>query len=207
MDNLIIEWIGYTGSALVAISLMMKNIYRLRRINLIGASTFAFYGFLANVYPVVFLNSFIAMVDIFYLYQMKKSKDCFSLIPALDSTHPYMTKYFEFYKEDIRKFFPDFNRENLPGAKFFFVLRNMMPVGIFVFEESSDNEVIVHLDYVIPMYRDLHNGRYVYSAESKFLRARGFTKLISYTNVKEHANYLRKVGFEQIGKNAFVLKI
>ena len=34
------EWqdiIGYTGSALIAISLMMKNIFKLRKINLIGA--------------------------------------------------------------------------------------------------------------------------------------------------------------------------
>ncbi len=207
MDNMLIEWIGYTGSALVALSLMMKNIYRLRRINLIGASTFSFYGFLVGVYPVVFLNSFIALVDIYYLIRMKKAKDCFSLIPALDSTHPYMTKYFEFYNDDIRKFFPDFKREELPNAKFFFVLRNMMPVGIFVFEESSDNEVIVHLDYVIPMYRDLQNGRFVYSAESKFLKARGYKRLISFTNVKEHANYLKKVGFYEKEERVFVLEI
>ncbi len=207
MDNAIYQWIGYAGSVLIAVSLMMKNIYHLRRINLIGASTFSLYGYLVGAYPVVILNGFIALVDIYYLIRMKKEEDCFSLMPVLDSTHPYMTKYFEFYSSDIKKFFPDFDKLNLSNAKFFFVLRNMMPVGIFVYEESSDKEVIVHLDYVIPMYRDLQNGKYVYSAESKFLKEKGFERLVSFTTVKEHKDYLKKVGFHQLGESIFVLDI
>ncbi len=38
------EWqeiVGYIGSVLIALSLMMKNIVRFRKVNLCGASTFA----------------------------------------------------------------------------------------------------------------------------------------------------------------------
>ena len=55
----ILQIIGYTGSVLVAVSLMMSNIVRLRWINLFGAGTFAIYGLLINAYPVFALNGFI----------------------------------------------------------------------------------------------------------------------------------------------------
>lgn len=75
-----IEIIGYTGSALVAISLMMKNIYYLRRINLIGASTFAIYGLLVGAMPVLILNSFISLVDIYFIWEAKKKERIFHII-------------------------------------------------------------------------------------------------------------------------------
>jgi len=58
-----IQIIGYGGSFLIALSLSMKSISRLRKINLIGASTFAFYGFLMGAYPVLILNSFISIEE------------------------------------------------------------------------------------------------------------------------------------------------
>ena len=57
-----VEVIGYVGSVLVAVSLMMKNIYYLRRINLIGAATFATYGLLVGAIPVFVLNGFISLI-------------------------------------------------------------------------------------------------------------------------------------------------
>ena len=67
----LIEMIGYTGSVLVAISLMMKNIYYLRRINLIGAATFSIYGLLVGAIPVFILNGFITIIDIYYIWEAK----------------------------------------------------------------------------------------------------------------------------------------
>lgn len=206
MNETIYEWIGYLGSTLVAVSLMMKNIYHLRRINLIGASTFALYGYLVGVYPVVLLNGFIALVDVYYLIRMKKAEDSFSLMPVLDPSHPFLNRYLEFYAEDIKKFFPEFKKGKLENAKFFFVLRNMVPVGIFIYEESSDKEVIVKLDYVIPSYRDLQNGKYVYKAISKHLKEKGFYRAVAHSTVNEHKKYLKKIGFENIGESVFVME-
>ena len=41
----LIEWIGYLASILIAISMFMKDIVKLRFINLVGSLLFAFYGF------------------------------------------------------------------------------------------------------------------------------------------------------------------
>lgn len=194
------EWqeiIGYTGSALIAISLMMKNIFNLRKVNLIGASTFALYGLLVQAYPVLILNSFIAIVDIYYLVEMYMKKDAFHLMPVLDHNHPYLNEFLDFHKSDIQKFSPEFNKDKISNANCFFVLRNIMPVGIFIFENINPGEANILLDYAIPDYRDMKNAQYLYYAESKFLREKGITNLLAESSVHEHRKYLEKVGFTE----------
>ncbi|MCK5591027.1 MAG: YgjV family protein, partial [Candidatus Pacebacteria bacterium] len=166
--------IGYAGSFLIAISLSMKNIRRLRQINLFGASTFATYGFLIGSYPVLALNSYIAAIDLFFLFKMYATKEQFSMIPVLDSSHLYLSKFIEFYQEDIRKFFPEFDKSKLPEFNCFFILRDLRPVGLFIFKQVSESEIKIELDYAIPEYRDLKNGKYVYSVEAKYLEEKGY---------------------------------
>ena len=69
----LIEWIGYLASILIAISMFMKDIVKLRFINLVGSLLFAFYGFSIKAYPVAIINSkkvmykkFISVKDKFY---------------------------------------------------------------------------------------------------------------------------------------------
>jgi len=71
---MIYEIIGYTASALVAISLMMSSIVKLRVINLIGAALFTLYGLLIGAYPVAVLNFSIVLIDLYYLRETIKSK-------------------------------------------------------------------------------------------------------------------------------------
>ena len=193
--------IGYAGSFLIAVSLSMKNIRRLRQINLIGASTFAAYGFLITSYPVLALNSYIAAIDLFFLFKMYTTKEQFSMIPVLDSSHLYLSKFIEFYQEDIRKFFPEFDKGKLPKLNCFFILRDLRPVGLFIFKQISESEIKIELDYAIPEYRDLKNGKYVYSVEAKYLREKGFKILSMYSSVEKHQKYLLNVGFKRDKNN------
>jgi hypothetical protein len=203
------ELIGYTGSILVALSLTMRNIRKLRLINLIGASTFALYGFLISAYPVLALNSFIAVVDIIYLFQMYSKKDYFSIVPVLDNTHKYLNKFLNFYKNDIEKFFPEFDISKLNDPKSFFILRDLRPVGLFMYEKISDETVKISLDYAIPDYRDFKNAKYIYYAESKLLKEIGCKNLVTESSEKAHQKYLLKIGFkpEDEDKTIFRKKI
>ena len=79
-----IEIVGYTGSVLVAISLMMSNVWKLRWINLIGAATFSLYGLILGAYPVFGLNLFIVIIDAYYLILMAKKKDDFTFAEILN---------------------------------------------------------------------------------------------------------------------------
>jgi hypothetical protein len=189
------EIIGYSGSVIVAISLMMKNIRQLRKVNLVGSATFALYGLLLKAYPVFLLNGFIAVVDIYYLYEMNKKKDLFSLMPVLDRNHLYLNKFLDYYKKDILKFFPDFKIDFIKEANCFFILRNLLPVGLFIYRELSGTQIEVVIDYAIPDYRDSKNGKFVYHTESNFLKEKGYKEIRAESSVLKHQQYLENIGF------------
>ncbi len=197
-----IEIIGYIGSVLVALSLMMKNIYYLRRINLIGAATFSLYGLLVNAYPVFVLNGFIALVDIYYILQTKRDKEFFTLLSLDNGNSPLLKKFLEYYKKDIKQFFPDFKKEEIEDDKSFFILRNLIPVGLFVYKEISPTEILIELDYAIPDYRDLKNARFVYFAQSNHFTKKGYKTIYTESNIKTHKKYLHKIGFEETPQNS-----
>ena len=68
-----IEWVGYAASIMIAISLLMTDILKLRIINSIGCVLFVIYGFSVKAYPVGVINAFIFLVNIFYLRNCKKT--------------------------------------------------------------------------------------------------------------------------------------
>ena len=199
------QFVGYAGSVLIALSLMMKNIFKLRKVNLIGATTFAVYGFLVHAYPVLLLNSFIALVDIYYLAQMYRRKDAFSLMPVLNTNHSYLNKFLDFYRDDIQNFSPEFDRSKTTEGNCYFILRNLFPVGIFIYKVNKETEAEILLDYAIPDYRDLKNAEYLYYAATEFLKEKGIKTLITKSSVKKHTNYLKRVGFKvnSVNKNIF----
>ncbi|KJZ91303.1 hypothetical protein ClosIBUN13A_CONTIG235g03697 [Clostridium sp. IBUN13A] len=54
--------------------MFMKNIVKLRFINLIGCILFTIYGFIIKAYPVAIVNLIIAFTNIYYLYKLTKDK-------------------------------------------------------------------------------------------------------------------------------------
>ena len=191
------ELIGYIGSFLVAVSLSMKNIRNLRKINFFGAFAFSIYGLMIEAYPVFILNGYIAAIDIYYLIRMNRTKEDFKLVPVLDKKHLYLNEFIQFYDDDIKIFFPNYEKLNLLELSCFFVLRNLRPVGLLVVEEKEGDEIEIHLDYAIPDYRDLKSGKYVFNSEMKFFKSKDYKQVLARSNVKKHQKYLLNVGFVQ----------
>lgn len=67
------EIIGYAGSALLLISMMMKDMTTLRWINVLGCATFIVYGSLLGAIPIIITNTAILLVNLYYLF-LKKAK-------------------------------------------------------------------------------------------------------------------------------------
>lgn len=191
-----IEIIGYSGSVLIAVSITMNNIWKLRWINLFGAGTFALYGLAVQAYPVFALNSFITLVDVYYLIQMSRKKDYFTLTEVPEGSYLFLQKFLQFYQEDIRSFFPGFNWAELHNPQCVFILRNLIPVGLFIYEAHPDGVAEIHLDFVRPEYRDLKNAHFLYSAQKESLNAKGLFTFVTRSRVKTHQRYLEKLGFE-----------
>ncbi len=191
------ELIGYLASFLIALSMMMNNIWRLRWINLIGAVVFSIYGIIVKAYPVFAVNAFITVVDIYYILQMATKSDEFELLPVQVGSSEFLHKFLEFYQADIRKYMPNFYLEKLEQPNAFFVLRDMIPVGLFVYETYDASTIKVELDYVIPSYRDLKNAHFLYSVKQSQFAEQGFDTIVAEGRVKAHQTYLRHLGFTQ----------
>ena len=202
----LIEIVGYLGSVLVAVSLMMSAIVKLRIINLLGAAIFSIYGFIIGALPVGFLNAFIAIVDIYYLYEMFSAKEFFKVLEFRYDSE-YFKYFMDFHKKDIEKFSPYF--EFLPNERWniLFVLRNSVPAGLVCAEKINDDSLYVKLDYAIPGYRDFKIGKYVYN---NVLKESSIKKIFTDSGNKEHKKYLTKMGFvERImdSKQVYMLQL
>src|SRR5574342_68534 len=172
-----IEVIGYLGSILVAISLMMKSLVRLRLINLFGALFFTVYGILLRAYPVAILNGLIVGIDVYYLIQMWRQRDFFTFLEVSPGSE-YLRAFVEFYREDIHAIIPSYAHEADPSLLCFFILRNMVPAGLFI-ARVDGQAATVQLDYVIPNYRDFQVARFIFEEHAMFFRQRGITHFVS----------------------------
>ena len=65
-----VEWFGLAASVVVAYSLMLKDMLKLRIWNLIGAAMFVVYGGLIGALPVWLLNAFIVIADFYYIIKI-----------------------------------------------------------------------------------------------------------------------------------------
>ncbi len=190
------EIIGYAGSFLVAVSLMMSSLGRLRWINLVGALAFAVYGWLVGAYPVLAVNGFIVLVNVYYLRRMSRTRDYFSLMPIRRLDNRYLETFLAFHQTDIERYFPDFKLAGVGSPQVTFILRNVNPAGLVVYEEDGD-EVRIHLDYVLPSYRDLRCARFFLEKMAPIWRERGINKMLSPAAGATHRDYLRRLGFHR----------
>ena len=192
-SSMIYEMIGYAGSILVAISLTMKSLYRLRMINLAGAIFFILYGLLIGAFPVVFLNGLILCVNLYNLYQMLNQKDYFKLMEVNHSSI-YLKNFLEFYRKDIFEFFPSYLFKPKDDQLVVFVLRNMVPAGLLITKPNGE-DAEVFLDFVIPGYRDFRAGKFLFEESASYFHQKGIRRFVSAPGNPKHETYLKKMGF------------
>jgi len=203
MNSEILQWIGYTASVIIAVSMMMSFIVKFRWINLVGAITFSIYGFLIGAIPVGFLNGFIVIVDIYYLSIIYTKKEIFEIL-EIRPDNKYLIRFIEFHNEEIQRFFPGFTYKPDMNTVSFFILRNMAVAGLYLAHREDGNILKVGLDYVIPEYRDFKNGKYVYlRLKDRFIEA-GYTKVMAEGNSVKYIKYLKKFGFKEDSNGMFI---
>lgn len=189
-----LQLLGYAASILIATSLLMRSIVRLRIINLVGAATFAVYGFLIGAYPVGVLNTMTAMINIVQLIRLQRRREIFRVLEIRPDA-PYLQYFLEFQKSDITRFFPNFHYEpNLPNRFAILVLRDLIPAGVLL-GRTHGNRLDVELDYVVPQFRDLKVGRFLFTDSAEFFRELGVREIEAQADTKVHAEYLQRMGF------------
>lgn len=206
----LLEWVGYVGSVLVAVSLTMSSIKKLRWYNLVGAAVFSFYGFMIESLPVGLLNLFIVLTNIYYLFRMYGRKDDFKLI-RVTRNDAFFHYFLNYHKAEIAKFFPGFDLSKYnekDDILTVLLLRNADVAGVFSGEVKADT-LHVELDFVTAAYRDLKPGQFVYKESVSFFKDAGIKSFHALSKHPQHQQYLLKMGFHQMPDNQeqFVNKI
>lgn len=195
-----LQILGYVASIIVATGMMMSSLKTLRWVNLLGAITFSTYGYLIGALPVGILNSFIVMIDIYYLTKIYTKKEYFKVLP-LRSDNLYLLEFLDFYKEGIRGFFPDFFYKPEVNKFSFFILRDLAVAGVILAREYEPEVLKISLDFTIPQYRDFKVGNYVYDVYVEKFKEQGYKVLIAFPSTSKHKKYFQKMGFVETNHN------
>lgn len=197
-----VELIGYFGSALVLVSMLMISVIRLRVINLIGSVIFAAYALMIQSYPTAVMNICLAGINIYHLVRLLKEQKQYDVIKT-EPKDGYVSYLLEHYAEDIRVWFPEFDLQKLKPDLSLLVCCDSNPAGVFLGRIETDGNVEVLLDYATPVYRDTSVGRYLYGQ----MALQGYETLTFRGQAPRHTAYMEKVGYEKQSDGAYVLKL
>jgi hypothetical protein len=205
------EIVGYVGSALIVASLSMKSILKLRLVGLAGAIVFLAYGILISAYPIVITNVVIIAIHLFFLRRLLGAHPVFTVLEVRQGSK-YLEYFINYYLDDIRRdFLPDFHFEPKPNRFRAFILRDMVPAGLFICDLDGSETMQVQLDYVIPAYRDLKVSRFLYSSNSSIFADPHITHVESPPGTAKHRQYLEGLGFRRIvgpdGRDTYRLRL
>jgi GNAT superfamily N-acetyltransferase len=192
-----LEWLGYLSSVIVAVSLLMSSIIKLRWYNLVGSILFAIYGYMIHAIPVALINSIIVFINLYYLYKIYTEKEYFKLIEINEESN-YIKSFFDFYKKDIEKYFPDFKFTITGMTISLYILRNMVPAGVFIASVYDKESLLINLDFVMPEYRDFKIGKFIFEDNEGYFTDKGYKKIFCYASNHEQNAYLKKMGFEEV---------
>ncbi|MFQ5747234.1 MAG: hypothetical protein ACE5HF_08460 [Gemmatimonadota bacterium] len=190
----LVELVGYLGSALIVASLTMRSILRLRLIGLAGALAFLLYGVLIRAWPIVVTNVVIVGIQVHFLRGLLGAKEYFRILEVRRDSR-YLEYFLDVHGREIRHIWPGFAYAPCEGQLTLFILRDLVPAGLFIGEALDEKTLKLRLDFVIPGYRDLKVGRYLYARGA--LRERGFEVVVAEAGSDETAAYLEKVGFRR----------
>ena len=192
MDSkVIIEAIGYIGSALVLISMLMTSVVKLRFINTVGSLIFTGYALMISSYPTAAMNFCLALINIYNLIKLFRNKKEYSVIKVRPD-NALINHFFGLYEEDIKKFFPEVDK-NSQFDRAYLVCYGTDAAGILLGNADSDGSISVKIDYTTPVYRDCSAGKYLYA----YLASQHIPSLSASTNSEIHRKYLLKMGFSE----------
>ncbi len=189
-----LEWIGYLASIVIAASMLMNSIQKLRWVNMTGACLFSVYGFAIDALPVGILNGFIVVINIYYLIKMYAGTDHFRLLEVRND-NKYLEAFLEFHQKEIKKFFPNFSFQPGMNKLNILILKNMSVAGVILAHEIDAKTLMIGLDFVIPEYRDQKPGKFVYNQNLYYFSKLGYEKLCTESQSKSHDLYMQKMGF------------
>lgn len=189
--------LGYLASALLAYSLIVTNAIKFRWLNILGCFAFITYGAVIAAFPVLLANCILLCINIYQLVKLYQSKEIFKLI-TVTTNNKIVEHFIDFYKVDIKKYFPNGDLEIKENMFAFVVLRDLVIANIFIANLDQNGNAFVEINYTIPHYRDFKIGKFLFTKEKNHLIEQGVKKVIYHKPLeKNHEQFIVKMGFVQ----------
>ena len=198
--GIILELIGYLGSLLVIVSMLMTSVVKLRIINTIGSVIFCGYALAIHSYPTAAMQVCLIIINIINLYKLNNTKKEYTAVSA-KADDGFLAHFLFANSSDIKKFFPDFSVPSA-GDKIFLITCGQVPAGVFIAQDDGKGALTVKLDYTTPAYRDCSAGKFLYT----HLQRLGIKKILAETKIPAHEKYLHKMGFLPDGDSQVFVK-
>jgi hypothetical protein len=190
------ELIGYAGSGFIILSLTQKSIIKLRVFGLAGSFTFLVYSIAIAAYPIAVVNVIVASIHIWFLRKLLSKKVEIFTTLEVGKDSQYLLRFLEFHETDIAAHQYGFTYEPRDDQVRAFILRDLVPAGLFIGRVCGDSTVEVELDYVIPQYRDFKVARFLFSDRSGIFDDERGRRIWSRPGSQAHNDYFTQLGFE-----------
>lgn len=227
---MIYEIIGYAASILVALSLIMISIVKLRWINLFGCLFFVAYGILIQSLPIILTNSFITIVNILHLRKLySRGIANIHYLPLHPSKHSLLDEFIDTYREDILRWYPSFvepsleeNFEQNGGA--YLALKGLKAIGFVHYQTCRsyinqakshekallqekleelfpEHTIVLNADYLEPRYRDMGLADILYQELGKKLPEKiRYSLVIGSKENRKNIRFLKRHGYNMINE-------
>ena len=152
-----VDLLGYAATVLVVAAMLMGSVVRLRILNLLGAAAFGVYGALVHSVPLIVTNVIIVVVHAWKLFLIARHRVDLAVLPARGPDSPLVRRFLALHGPEIARTHPEFALDRLPDPKMAYVMRDAAVAGLFAWTEEGA-AARVHLDFVLPAFRDLRCG-------------------------------------------------
>ncbi len=178
MNPVLLEVVGWAGSAVLVLSLVQTQLRRLRVLNLVGCLVLVGYNAVLGVWPMVALNVVLSAVNAWHLLRARREVHDATAYEVLSvaGDDDYLRHVVRTHEADIRRFNPGFVHDPFAGDRAYLVLRGDETIGVVLVRDEGQGRAQVLLDYVTPRFRDRSPGEVVFGPEGP-LRESGFSEV------------------------------
>ncbi|MDO5676926.1 MAG: hypothetical protein Q4G35_05405 [Propionibacteriaceae bacterium] len=197
-----LEVVGWIGSILVVWSLTLGRVLRFRWMNLTGSLIAAIYNGIIGIWPFMFMNAVIVLINIYWLWRLYKERHdagVYEVVPVR-ANDGYLKRVLSVHAADIKATYPAFDPANLAKGDrhAWLVVRGDETVGVTVVRDDGGAQGTVELDWVSPRFRDFTPGEFVHRRSGVFQEL-GMKTVVVERPGKHQREYLTRIGFAPDG--------
>ncbi|HEX7536417.1 MAG TPA: hypothetical protein VF391_05370 [Dermatophilaceae bacterium] len=203
---MVLNALGWVGSALLIYSLMQARVLRFRLLNLVACLILVIFNALLGIWPMVVMNVALAGINLWFIRKLASERHSDKAFEVLEvgPLDEYLRHTLRVHAADIEKYQPGFAWDGTaPGHTAYLVERGDETVGVVLVHDAGDGVAQVRLDYVTPRFRDFTPGEFVYR-QSGLFSSRGFRRVVTPAGMV--APYYGRLGMRREGES-YVLDV